>query len=286
VTTLDKGKPVEGADVAIHDCRFRQIFTGRTDAQGLARVNTPLAAQPRDCLVDDGYFVSRRKAIASGPAQGVVDTSFVFSQWQKGIESWRFNLPTDFQPQAEVRGHTVFDRTLLRAGETVSMKHFLRTETMQGLAFIDPAELPARVKVVHQGSGQEYTQPLQWNGQRSARRRGRFPRPRSSGSTRFRSSATFRPARLPADTAGRMPRSIASGEVPRRRIPRAARRCPPERPKGAQVAPRELPLNVQLNYLAGGAMAGAPATRLGACCATVRSPSRGARSSRSSRHAT
>ena len=88
--------------------------------------------QPRDCLVDQGYFVTARKAIASGPSQGVVDTSFVFSQWQKGIESWRFNLPTDFQPQPEVRAHTVFDRTLLRAGETVSMKHFVRAETTQG----------------------------------------------------------------------------------------------------------------------------------------------------------
>ena len=137
MTTLDKGKPVEGADVAVYDCRGRQIFAGRTDAQGLARINTALAAQPRDCLVDQGYFVTARKAIASGPAQGVVDTSFVFSQWQKGIESWRFNLPTDFQPEPEARAHTVFDRTLLRAGETVSMKHFVRAETTKGLAYVD-----------------------------------------------------------------------------------------------------------------------------------------------------
>ena len=51
VTTLDKGKPVEGADVAVYDCRGRQIFAGRTDAQGLARIGTALAAA-RDCLVD------------------------------------------------------------------------------------------------------------------------------------------------------------------------------------------------------------------------------------------
>jgi hypothetical protein len=28
--------------------------------------------------------------------------------------------------------HTIFDRTLLRAGETVSMKHLLRSQTGQG----------------------------------------------------------------------------------------------------------------------------------------------------------
>src|SRR6185503_811503 len=60
VTTLDRGKPVEGADVAVYDCRSRQIFSGRTDAQGLARINTALAPQPRDCLVDQGYFVTAR----------------------------------------------------------------------------------------------------------------------------------------------------------------------------------------------------------------------------------
>jgi hypothetical protein len=59
------------------------------------RIGTALAPQARDCLVDQGYFVTARKAIAEGLAKGVVDTSFVFSQWQKGIEAWRFNVPTD-----------------------------------------------------------------------------------------------------------------------------------------------------------------------------------------------
>jgi hypothetical protein len=168
VTTLDKGKPVEGAEVSVHDCRGRQLWAGRTDAQGLARIDTALSSLPGDCLVDQGYFVTARKAIAEGPSKGVVDTSFVFSQWQKGIESWRFNLPTDFQPEPEARAHTVFDRTLVRAGETVSMKHFVRTETMQGLAYVNADELPTRLRIVHQGSGQQYVQPVQWNGQRNA----------------------------------------------------------------------------------------------------------------------
>ena len=256
VTTLDRGKPVDGADVAVYDCRYRQIFTGRTDAQGLVRVDTPLAAQPRDCLVDDGYFASARKSIASGPAKGAVDTSFVFSQWQKGIESWRFNLPTDFQPQAEVRAHTVFDRTLLRAGETVSMKHFVRTETMQGLALIDAAALPARVKIVHQGTGQEYTQPLSWNGQRSATSTWTIPLAAKLG---VYSVSLDRDVPQGSASDRRTPRSVASGEfrVEEFRVPLVDARV--AGPKNVQIAPRELPLNVQLSYLSGGAMAGAPA---------------------------
>ncbi|MDI9682511.1 MG2 domain-containing protein, partial [Burkholderia cenocepacia] len=59
--------------------------------------------------------------------------AFVSSGWNRGIESWRFNVPTDTDSAPTVRAHTVFDRTLLRAGETVSMKHFIRTETLQRL---------------------------------------------------------------------------------------------------------------------------------------------------------
>ena len=70
--------------------------------------------------------------------------AFVFSSWQQGIEPWRFNLPTAQRRRSPtLRAHTVFDRTLLRAGETVSMKHFVRVETSAGLAAL-PAERRCR----------------------------------------------------------------------------------------------------------------------------------------------
>ena len=80
-----------------------------------------------DCPADGGYFVTARKADAKG---GATDVAFVFSSWQKGIESWRFNVPTGRGAEPDLRAATVFDRTLLRAGETVSMKHFVRVETV------------------------------------------------------------------------------------------------------------------------------------------------------------
>ena len=55
-----------------------------------------------------------------------------------------------------------------RAGETVTMKHIIRTETSAGLAALRDAALPTRVKITHEGSGQEFTLPLQWRGVRSA----------------------------------------------------------------------------------------------------------------------
>ena len=115
-----------------------------------------------DCPADAGYFVTARKADET--KGGATDLAFVFSSWQKGIESWRFNVPTGRGAEPDLRAATVFDRTLLRAGETVSMKHFIRTETATGLAAVPPAKLPTTVKLVHQGSGQEFTFPLQWSG--------------------------------------------------------------------------------------------------------------------------
>ena len=165
VTTLDRGKPVEGAEIAVNDCTGKPLWTGRSDAKGLAVVARALDASLDNCPADSGYFVTARKADdASGKSGDATDVAFVFSSWQKGIESWRFNVPTGRGAEPDLRAATVFDRTLFRAGETVSMKHFIRTETATGLAAVPKALLPTKVKLVHQGSGQEFVFPLQWSG--------------------------------------------------------------------------------------------------------------------------
>ena len=63
------------------------------------------------------------------------DFSFVHSSWRYGIESWRFHLPQEWSP-TNLAAHTVLDRPLLRAGETVHMKHFLRDKTVGGFAMV------------------------------------------------------------------------------------------------------------------------------------------------------
>jgi Large extracellular alpha-helical protein len=71
-----------------------------------------------------------------------------------------FNVPTSTEARPDERAHTIFDRTLLRAGETVSMKHVLRAETRQGFAL--PTARPDTLVITHVGSGQQFTQPLAW----------------------------------------------------------------------------------------------------------------------------
>ncbi len=255
VTTLDRGRPVEGADVAVYDCAGKALFTGRTDANGIAGIGRALDAQPNGC-VGDGYFVTARKADPRASGGGAVDVAFVFSGWQKGIEPWRFNVSTNAgQREADLRATTVFDRTLLRAGETVSMKHFIRVETSRGLAPVPKGQLPTRVKIVHQGSGDEFTLPLAWQGDgRSAATQWPIPPTAKLG---FYDVRLERPGSAtgagPADTAG-----VDAGgfRVEEFRVPLVDARLVP--PKGPAVAASSIALGAQLAFMSGGPMGNAP----------------------------
>lgn len=196
VTSLDRGKPVAGAAVQVSDCRGTPLWNGITDARGFAFVPRAFAGpdgtacpsgrsaaerqDDEDGAGETGYFVSARKAITDGAHAGSTDLAFVWSNWNEGIESWRFNLPAasfdrfggedvEASPGApRLIAHTVFDRTLLRAGQTVSMKHFVRREDLASLAWPDAASLPTRVQVTHVGSEQTYDFDLSWRGARYA----------------------------------------------------------------------------------------------------------------------
>lgn len=158
VTTLDKGTPVANARVVVSDCRGREVASATSNAQGIANF-TDISPRAPVCSGDEGYtdayFVSARAQQA-----GVLDMAFTWSDWNKGIEPWRFNLPTSSETQTDERAHTIFDRTLLRAGETVSMKHLLRSETSQGFGLA--SSQPDTLVITHVGSGQQYSQPLVW----------------------------------------------------------------------------------------------------------------------------
>ncbi|MGT2471144.1 alpha-2-macroglobulin family protein [Paraburkholderia terrae] len=163
VTTLDKGQPVPNADVHVSDCNGEELASGKTDAHGVLTINQSLTSRS-ECKEDsfEGFFVSAR---IDDPKTGH-DMAFVRSDWNRGIEAWRFNVPTDTSIEQTVRAHTVFDRTLLRAGETVSMKHMIRVETMHGLAF--PKTYPTRLTIRHLGSGQTWHMPLKWTADHTA----------------------------------------------------------------------------------------------------------------------
>ena len=252
VTTLDKGQPVQGATVRVSDCKGNELANALTDAQGVARIDG-LSSDPARCSdggdYGDGgnaYFVSARHKDDGG----VEDMAFTWSDWQRGIEPWRFNVPTNSDPRPSERAHTIFDRTLFRAGETVSMKHVLRSETRQGFAL--PKERPDTLVITHVGSGQQFTQPIAW-------------RDTATGGLSALNSFAIPPAaklgvyqvELRNDAGD--DRSFSSGEfrVEEFRLPVLEGRIAPVEKK-ALVRVRSVPTDVQINYVSGGGAANLP----------------------------
>jgi hypothetical protein len=279
VTALDSGRPVAGARVTVQDCHGRALWRGETDGAGLA---WPGALPPREALprcpveraggaweharalagLDEGLFVV---------AQTAGDTGFVHSSWDDGIEPWRFRLP-EAEDAAGVVAHTVLDRALFRAGETVHMTHVLRRQVMEGFAPVPEAERPTVASIRHLGSQERYELPLAWDGKGIAE--SRWPIPREARLGRWE-IVLRRPPPAPPGGPGPAPAGApASGteaasvegpewrsgafRVEEFRVPsmRAVIRGPAE----PLVAAEELPLDVAVGYLAGGGARHHPVT--------------------------
>ena len=250
VTTLDKGAPVANAQVAVSDCSGKQLAKAATNAQGIANF-TGLSPDPGRCGDGGGgssgeaYFVS---------ARSTDDLAFTWSDWHKGIEPWRFNVPTSREVRPDERAHTIFDRTLLRAGETVSMKHILRAESSQGFALA--AVQPVTLAVTHIGSGQQYTQPVVWRktatGGQSAENTFAIPPAAKLG---------MYSVELRAQDPDKN-RNFISGQfrVEEFRLPVLEGRITPVFPteKKALVNTKTVPTDVQINYVAGGGAVNLP----------------------------
>ena len=258
VTSLDRGKAVAGAAVKISDCHGKPLWQGSTDTQGIARVPGPLAAPDEDCGEDrPGHFVSAR----ARDAKGREDMSFAWSGWSQGIEPWRFDVPTLGSDDNQIAAHTVFDRTLLRAGETVSMKHYVRSTSSTGLSRPADDRLPRQMKIVHTGSEQSWELPITWNG---ASAQSRFKLPPGARLGRYEVFLEYPEEPAPAGKpAARRPDPLWSGaqmtgsfRVEAFRLPvfDAQVILPPVLPP----APREAAADVRITWLSGGSAARLP----------------------------
>lgn len=262
VTTLDDGKPVADAAVAVRDCNGRLLGEGRTEASGVVRFAKLDAAPEASCDQNglSGYFVSARIAVGHPQARGKADMAFVMSDWNRGIESWRFNVPTDTSTAPTMRAHTIFDRTLLRAGETVSMKHLIRAETAQGFALPPASRLPTRAVIRHEGSGQTYELPLQWRqtatGGRSAESTFQVPPAAKLGV--YTIELETQKGEGAQDDGGARSYTSGSFRVEAFRLPVLAGTLQVAGKPGAVIAPAELPVGVEIHYLSGGGAAGLP----------------------------
>ena len=242
VTALDSGAPVAKAQVSVQDCSGKEHAKAITDARGLARVPIQLPARDKlpGCLsdYDRQYMVFARSG---------ADTSFVMSDWDEGISRWRFNLP-----QASWQGpfiaSTVFDRTLVRAGETVHMKHFYRQHVRGGMRLLGADVLPAEATIEHQGSEQRYKLPVKWDVRNIATSDWQVPQDAKTGIYRvvFEDKLNGRSAQ----------RSAGTFRVEEFRVPLMRASIDP--PLSPLIDPERVEIGVQVNYLAGGGAANVP----------------------------
>jgi uncharacterized protein YfaS (alpha-2-macroglobulin family) len=236
VTSLDKGEAVRDADVAVRDCSGKTYFQGRTDAEGLLRIGQQLPdvnGLPVCVGYNRQYFVTARKGN---------DFSFVFSGWNEGISLWRFNAF-----QGEYLGHNVahavMDRTLVRAGETIHLKLFLRQQTGPGFAPVDFTP-PKKITIEHLGSEEKYELPVNWDGQGIATADWQVPKDAKQGAYAVE---VMVPRGI--DNAGEF--RVEAFRVP---TMKAILQGPAEPLVNAEQAT----LGIQINYLSGGGASNLP----------------------------
>lgn len=226
VTSLDAGEPVANAEVRISGCDGKPLWSGRTDARGRALANHELRAP--SC--DDASFVFASARLGD-------DYSFVRSDWNEGIEPWRFGVTTWAGTGGKRIGHTIFDRTLLRPGQTVSMKHVVRERGSNGMGFPVIADLPKSMLIRHQGGDAEFPVALEWDAQGTAVSTWKIPEAAKLGTYTLDvpGGGEFRVSdfRLPVFT-GRVQGAVARA-----------------------VAAKSVPLSLGLDFLNGGAAKGA-----------------------------
>ena len=166
VTRLNDAAPVGDAVIRVRDCKGSELAAARTSPEGMARLNYRSPKNVSACPLF--YFA----------AQGD-DTSFARGDWTRGIEWWRFNLPSDALDDGDPIGrrvlHTVLPRNLLRPGETVQMKHFARDLKRFGTGAPDVARLPRSAQIVNESSNERTPLALTWSARGNATSELRLP---------------------------------------------------------------------------------------------------------------
>ena len=238
VTALDTGKPVAGAEVRVTDsCDGRVLAHGVTDRSGgvLAPEGLPEPQSYGNCKYGTSpLMVSARVGD---------DFSFTLTSWGEGIQPYDFDLPYGYSAKGD-QLHTIFDRALVRQGETVHMKHLLRRQV--GTGFVIPAGFDGTLKLQHRGSDTSFELPLAVGNSGAAETTWNVPAGTPMGDYD-----------LSVETPDK--RDIEIGQsvrVDEYKLP--TMRASVTGPKAAAVRPKQLPLDLFAGYLSGGGASNLP----------------------------
>lgn len=240
VTRLDDGRVVPDAKVLVSDyCGGATLWEGRTDRDGIAAIPAPLG-EPHGGDLCGPYWPKPLLVMAALED----DVSFTLSGWVDGIEPNSFGLPSSYARTATM-SHTVLDRPLFRSGETVSMKHYLRRQQMDGVGIPASAVGKRKVVIQHVGSDQEYQLEAQFGADGVADQQWAIPKEArlgeyairiQEGKNDFQTSGGFKVQQY------RLPLMRATVRGPARPVTR----------------PREVTLDLHVAYLSGGGASDLP----------------------------
>lgn len=240
VTSLDDGAPVGGASVRITDsCTGKSFAAGTTDRSGRLIVNGGLP-DPNTASRCEGQEDNEHPLMISARKGG--DFSFVLTDWGEGIIPYDFDLPYGWNA-AKPLLRTIFDRTLLRAGETIHMKHVYRLPTPSG--FRSGGAATGTLVIQHRGSDTKFELPLTLDA--AGMGENEWTPPKGSPMGDYDVSA-----KIGDDT-------IETGQsfrVDEYRLP--TMRASVSGPKQPQVRPKQMPIDLYVGYLSGGGSSRAP----------------------------
>ena len=170
------------------------------------------------------------------------DFSFTLTDWGEGIRPYDFDLPYGYSKSDETF-HTVFDRALVRQGETIHMKHILRQPN--GTGFDLAPGFSGTLRLSHRGSDTQFDLPLtidangigetEWTAPQGAPM-GDYDISVIDGDKTLSTNQSFKVDEYKLPTM----RATVTG------------------PKEAAIRPKSLPLDLFVGYLAGGGASNLP----------------------------
>ncbi|QIG81636.1 Ig-like domain-containing alpha-2-macroglobulin family protein [Stakelama tenebrarum] len=239
VTSLDGGRGVGSAQVQISDsCTGQLLARGTTDESGRLAV-PPGLPEPESWGNCEEYSNSHPLMIS---ARKDGDFSFTLTSWGEGIRPYDFDLPYGWSQQESIF-HTVFDRALVRQGETVHMKHIVRKPVAAG--FAGTPGFTGTLRLSHRGSDTKFELPLTIDAQGIGETTWNVPQ-----------GAPMGDYDLIVETEGDRIWTEQSVRVDEYRLP--TMQATVSGPDEAVVQPKSLPVDLYVGYLSGGAAPNLP----------------------------
>jgi len=252
VTSLDTGLPVSGAEVRVTDaCTGRSLARGTTDAQGRLVVTRglPKPETYSSCSESEAASSNSEGHALMISARAADDFSFTLTDWGDGLRPYDFDLPFGWSERTDIL-HTIFDRALVKAGESVSMKHILRRPA--GIGFALAPTLAGTLRLSHRGSDTAFELPFAIDANGVGESQWNVPAAAAMGDYDLQFVTT--------DAKGKA-RTIWANQsirVDEYRLP--TMRATVTGPKTPPVRPAAVPLSLFAGYLSGGPAGGLPVT--------------------------